>query len=73
VLADGSHKFAAERLHPRVTDWCCRPIGDIRCLEKHVAKQPLARKTMRTLERAGVGLGTNAGGACMILSADMTT
>lgn len=26
---DGSDEFVAERLHPNVTYWCCRPIRDL--------------------------------------------
>jgi hypothetical protein len=28
---DDRDKFGAERLHPMVTNWRCRPLGDIEC------------------------------------------
>jgi len=28
---DDRDKFAAERLHPKVATWCCRPVAVFRC------------------------------------------
>jgi len=38
---DDSDEFAAERLHPKGTYWCCRPTADIALTVLASAKLPL--------------------------------
>ena len=51
--ADDLDNFGAERLHPMVTTWRCRPMSDIHCPDLFATKPPL-KKLCRYIAHSGL-------------------